>query len=149
MTRTASRTARLGLAGSVALLMALPSLASARADQPVQSWSAMAGVEVAALLDQVDDLPLSEVAIDDQPYCAVDDEIAHTLNHDFAEQPVLTAGLGGTELWASELMGTWTLVAPRDDDTSCIIASGIGYHDERDAEVYYSSAGLLDVNRGS
>lgn len=144
MTRTAPRTARLGLAGSAALLLALPTLALAsnRADQPVESWSAMAGVEVATLLDQVDDLPLSELAIDDQPYCAADDEIAYTLSHDFAEIPVLTAGLGGTELWASDLMGTWTLVAPRADDTSCIIASGIGFDEDRDANVYYSSAGL-------
>jgi hypothetical protein len=149
MTRTASRTARLGLAGSAALLMALSSLTSAHADQPVQSWSAMAGVEVAALLDQVDDLPLSEAAIDDQPYCAEDFEIVHTLNHDFAEELVLTSGLGGTELWASDLMGTWTLVAPRGDDTSCIIASGIGYDNDHDAVVYYSSAGLLDDHRGS
>lgn len=142
MTRTAPRIARLGLAGSAALLLALPAFASNHADQPVESWSAMAGVEVATLLNQVEDLPLSEVAVDDQPYCAGDDEIAHTLQHDFAEAPVLTAGLGGTELWASDLMGTWTLVAPRADETSCIIASGVGFNEERDADVYYSSAGF-------
>lgn len=143
MTRTAPRLACLGLAGSAALLMALPAVsATPSVDQPVQSWSAMAGVEVAALLEQVDELPLSEAAVDDQPYCAPDAEIAFTLSTDFAEQPVVTAGAGGTELWASDLMGTWTVVAPRADDTSCIIASGIGYNDEREAEVYYSSAGL-------
>lgn len=142
MTRTASSLARLGMAGSAALLMAFPALGATRADQPVQSWSAMAGVEVAALLAQVDELPLSEVAVDDQPYCASDGEIAHTLAHDFAEQPVVTAGASGTELWASDLLGTWTVVAPRADDTSCIIASGIGYSNEREAEIYYSSAGL-------
>lgn len=142
MTRTAPRIARLGLAGSAALLLALPAMASNRTEQPVQSWSAMDGVEVATLLDQVDTLPVSELAVDDQPYCASDTEIAQTLRHDFAETPVVTAGLGGTELWASDVMGTWTLVAPRADETSCIIASGIGFEEERDAEVYYSSAGL-------
>ena len=39
-------------------------------------------------------------------------------------------------------MGTWTLVATRPDDTSCIIASGIGYDDRKAAEVYYTTAGL-------
>lgn len=39
-------------------------------------------------------------------------------------------------------MGTWTLVAPRADETSCIIASGIGFDAERDVETYYRTAGL-------
>ncbi|MFN3274767.1 MAG: hypothetical protein ACK41U_08850 [Paracoccus sp. (in: a-proteobacteria)] len=139
MTRTAPR---LGLAGSAALLLALPAMASNHTEQPVQSWSAMEGIEVATLLDQIDTLPVSDLAVDDQPYCASDAEIAQTLRHDFAEAPVLTAGLGGAELWASDVMGTWTLVAPRADETSCIIASGIGFEEELDANVYYSSAGL-------
>ncbi|MDM7459743.1 MAG: hypothetical protein P3W94_010450, partial [Paracoccus sp. (in: a-proteobacteria)] len=67
---------------------------------------------------------------------------AMTLRHDFAEEVVLTAGAEGTEIWASELLGTWTVVAPRLDDTSCIVASGIGFSPRKDAEVYYSSLGL-------
>lgn len=137
MTCIAHRIARLGMAGSVALLAAGPALA---APQPVQGWSAMQGVTPAALLVQVQDLPLSEVAIDDQPYCAPDAEIAHTLNHDFDENPV--EATAETELWGSDQLGTWTLVATRADDTSCIIASGIGYSDEREAAVYYRTAGL-------
>lgn len=140
MTRIANRIARFGLAGSVALLAAAPVSAATRPEQPVQAWSAMQGVEPAVLLSDIQDMPLSEVAVDDQPYCASDAEIAQTLDHDFAERRVDTEGQ--TELWGSDQMGTWTLVAAREDDTSCIIASGIGYDDERAAEVYYRTAGL-------
>lgn len=132
---------RLGLAGAMALLSVTPVL-SASPQQPVEGWSAMEGITPAALLDQIDALPVSELAVDDQPYCASDDEIAATLRHDFAEQPIETAGAQGTELWGSDQLGTWTVVAPRDDDTSCIIASGIGYSDDRSAEAYYTVAGL-------
>ncbi|MBM3603985.1 MAG: hypothetical protein FJX25_04330 [Alphaproteobacteria bacterium] len=142
MTRIAPRLARLGMAGSVALLTAMPALAASRPDQPVQGWSAMQGTDPATLLNDVQTMPLSAVAVDDQPYCATDDEIAQTLATDFNEQPIDTAGAGGTELWGSDLMGTWTLVAARDDDTSCIIASGIGYSDEKSADLFYRTAGL-------
>ncbi|WP_410216318.1 hypothetical protein [Paracoccus sp. (in: a-proteobacteria)] len=142
MTRTAHRIARLGIAGSVALLVAMPALSASRPDQSVQGWSAMQGIDPATLLSQVQTMPLSEQAIDDQPYCASDAEIAQTLTQDFDEEPVNVAGAGGTELWGSDLMGTWTLVAARPDETSCIIASGIGYSDEKSAEAFYTVAGL-------
>jgi hypothetical protein len=142
MTRNAFRLARPLMAGSVALLMALPAYAAIRADRPVQAWSAMEGVSVPALLQQAQDLPISDMAIDDQPYCAEDAEIQQTLQHDFNEKPVDASQHAGTQLWGSQQMGTWTLVAPRADDTSCIIASGIGYQQGRDVKVYYRTAGL-------
>jgi hypothetical protein len=142
MTRTATRIARLGMAGSVSLLMAMPAVSATRPDQPVQAWPAMAGVDTATLLDQVQDLPTSDMAVGDQPYCAEDAEIHYSLKHDFNEAPVPGDGHAATELWASQQMGTWTLVAPRKDDTSCIIASGIGYDTARDVDVYYQTAGL-------
>lgn len=142
MTRTATRMTRLAMAGSVALLTAMPALSATRPDQPVQAWPAMRGVDAATLLQQVEDLPVSEMSVDDQPYCASDAEIRQTLQHDFNEAPVPEDGHSATELWASAQMGTWTLVAPRQDETSCIIASGIGYHQARDVEVYYETAGL-------
>ncbi|MBO9453973.1 hypothetical protein J7376_04035 [Paracoccus sp. R12_1] len=141
MARIANRIARLTIAGSLALLTAAPALAVSRADQPVQSWSAMQGIDVPELLDQAQDMPTSDMALGDQPYCADNPEIRQTLQHDFAEQPV-DSSHAGTQLWASDQMGTWTLVAPRADQTSCIIASGIGYHPEKDVEVYYQTAGL-------
>lgn len=142
MPRIANRIARLGLAGSVVALMAVPAVSATRPDQPVQAWSAMAGVDAATLLDRAEDLPVSDMAVGDQPYCASDAEIGQTLRHDFNESPVPGDGHGATELWASEQMGTWTLVAPRQDRTSCIIASGIGYDSARDVTVYYRTAGL-------
>ena len=142
MTRIATRIARVVMAGSVAALMAMPALSATRPDQPVQAWPAMAGVETATLLEQAQDLPTSDMAVGDQPYCAADSEIHQTLQDDFNEAPVPGDGHAATELWASDQMGTWTLVAPRPDDTSCIIASGIGYDMARNVDVYYQTAGL-------
>lgn len=142
MTRIAIRIARFGMAGSVAALVALPAASATRPDQPVQAWPAMAGVDTATLLEQAQDLPVSDMAVGDQPYCAADAEIHQTLQQDFNETPVPADGHAATELWASDQMGTWTLVVPRKDDTSCIIASGIGYDTARDVDVYYQTAGL-------
>lgn len=142
MNRIANRIARLGLAGSVVALMAMPAVSATRPDQPVEAWSAMAGVDTATLLEQAQELPTSDMAVGDQPYCADDAEIHQTLKQDFNEAPVPGDGHAPTELWASQQMGTWTLVAPRRDDTSCIIASGIGYDTARDVDVYYQTAGL-------
>lgn len=142
MTRIAIRIARFGMAGSVAALLAMPAVSATRPDQPVQAWPAMAGVDTATLLQQAEDLPVSDMAVGDQPYCAADSEIHQTLQQDFNETPVPGDGHAATELWASDQMGTWTLVVPRKDDTSCIIASGIGYDTARDVDVYYRTAGL-------
>ena len=52
MSRIATRIVRLGVAGSVAALMAMPAISATRPDQPVQAWPAMAGVDTATLLEQ-------------------------------------------------------------------------------------------------
>lgn len=142
MTRTATRIARLAMVGSVTLLTAMPSLAATPADQPIQGWSAMQGTDTATLLRDVQTMPVSEHATEDQPYCASDAEIAKTLEHDFNELPVHAEEADGTELWGSAQMGTWTLVAARGDKTSCIIASGIGFDGDSSVQVYYDVAGL-------
>lgn len=141
MSRMAHRIVKLFTAGSVMLLTAVPALSATRSDQPVKGWSAMAEVDIPTLLEQAQDLPESDMAVGDQPYCANDPEIHQTLKSDFAESRV-DASHQGAELWGSDQMGTWTLVAPRGDDTSCIIASGIGYDDQQDVDVYYKTAGL-------
>lgn len=79
MSITAHRIASLLTAGSVMLLTSLPAVSATRPDQPVQAWSAMAGVDVPALLDRARDLPVSDMAVGDQPYCANDPEIHQTL----------------------------------------------------------------------
>lgn len=142
MTRTAHRLARLGMVGSVALLTAMPALAATRPDQPVQAWSAIEGVPATALLERARDLPTSDMAVGDQPYCADNAEIHATLSGDFSEAPIDATQHPDAQLWGSDQMGTWTLVAPRSDDTSCIIASGIGFDADRDASIYYRTAGL-------
>ncbi|MBC9246285.1 hypothetical protein H4P12_06055 [Paracoccus sp. 11-3] len=142
MNRTANRIGRLGMAGSVALLVAMPAYSAIRSDQPVQGWSAMAGIDTASLLQQAQDMPTSDMAVGDQPYCATDSEIHQTLTQDFSENRVDAEQHAGTELWGSDQMGTWTLVAPRKDNTSCIIASGIGFDEQTSVEVYYTTAGL-------
>jgi hypothetical protein len=66
----------------------------------------------------------------DQPFCAANAEVADQLNHDFAEveQTSWTQGKDMTlELFASELMGTWTLVHAGEDGVSCIVSSGFGW----------------------
>lgn len=141
MTRIANRTARLTMASSIALLTAMPALGASRADRPVQGWTTTKGLDIPALPDRARDTPASDMAVGDRPYCAEDREIRHTLQQDFAEKPV-DASHEDAELWGSEQMGTWTLVAPREDKTSCIIASGIGYHPAKDVEIYYRTAGL-------
>lgn len=138
----ADRIIRLGCAGAIALLGVTPALSVTPASQPVQGWSAMQGIEPVALLNDIRSMPVSEVATDDQPYCAADAEISATLEQDFSEHPVDLTGAQGTQLWGSEQLGTWTLVAPRDAQTSCIIASGIGFSQARSTAEYYTVAGL-------
>lgn len=142
MTRTATRIARLAMVGSVTLLTAMPTLAATPADQPIQGWSAMQGTDTATLLRDVQSMPVSDLATEDQPYCASDAEIANTLEHDFNELPIDTENADGTKLWGSDQLGTWTLVAARQDQTSCIIASGIGFDDASSTQAYYDVAGL-------
>lgn len=142
MFRIAQRTASLMMAGSVALLIAAPAQSATRPDQPIQGWSAMDGVAAGALLKQARRMPTSDMALVDQPYCAENAEIHATLKQDFNESRVDASQHEGAELWGSDQMGTWTLVAPREDATSCIIASGIGFTSARDVELYYRTAGL-------
>lgn len=137
----ASRIASLTLAllVSVGAAQARPA-----AEQPIRGWSAMDGNDAAMLLESAQDLPLADMAAGDQPYCATHDEISQTLQHDFGEKLIdisQFAGLGA-QLWGSDQLGTWTLVAPRGDGISCIIASGIGFDLQRDSRAYYNVAGL-------
>ena len=56
--------------------------------------------------------------------------------------PVATDGDADSQQAFGDQPCTWTLVVPRKDDTSCIIASGIGYDTARNEDVYYQTAGL-------
>lgn len=81
----------------------------------------------------------------DDPHCAGRDMISETLAHDFAERAVETriAGDGlDIELWASDLMGTWTVVHHGHDGISCIIASGTGWTNESTAANAFDQVAL-------
>ncbi len=82
----------------------------------------------------------------DQPHCEPDTTMAQNLSHDFAEEPVQvrTTGEGlEMELWASDLMGTWTVVHRGNDGISCIVSSGIGWTDATTpAKVFETALGL-------
>lgn len=130
------------MAGSVAFLAAMPALASRISDQPVQGWSAHRDMAPVQLLERADDMPSGDMIASDAPFCASDAEIRATLRNDFNEAPIDSHGQEVAQLWGSQQMGTWTLVAERSDQTSCIIASGIGFDPERKAEVYFETAGL-------
>ncbi|WP_395542488.1 hypothetical protein [Neotabrizicola sp. sgz301269] len=68
----------------------------------------------------------------DRPVCQDSATMVASLDHDFAETLVDTSlqadGLV-MELYASTLMGTWTLVHKGDDGISCVVTSGIGWTD--------------------
>ena len=71
----------------------------------------------------------------DVPYCDHRATLLSTLDHDFAERPRLQHSLArdrSVELWASDVMGTWTAVYTRSDGVSCVISSGIGWTAQTD-----------------
>lgn len=109
-----------------------------------RGWSAMTGIDTPGVIELARSLPVAAQALEDQPYCAPDAEIASALGHDFDERLIHTTPKGGaqTQLWASEGFGTWTVVMNRDDATSCIVASGIGYQPDQAPEVFYKQVGL-------
>lgn len=142
MTRIAHGIAPLSLAGSVALLTALPAIPATQSDPTADARPARSGMAATEGLDLAGDPPATDMVVGDRPYCADNKEIHGVLKADFNETPVDRQTHEGAHLWGSRQLGTWTLVAPRDDATSCIIASGIGYSSGRDVEDYYETAGL-------
>lgn len=76
-------------------------------------------------------------------YCDARNVVAVTLRHDFDETPrrmQVTAEGMTMELWASELMGTWTVVHHGGDGISCIVTSGQGWTGATDAAVMLDAA---------
>lgn len=109
-----------------------------------RGWSAVAGADTASVIEMAATLPASETAAGDTPYCDADPAIARTLAQDFGESLIDGTQIGSNDaqLWGSPALGTWTLVLARADETSCIVASGIGFRDNTNPDVYYTKAGL-------
>ncbi|WP_418024400.1 hypothetical protein ACNKFW_10865 [Paracoccus sp. TD-10] len=135
-------------AALLAVLLALPGQSAQAAIQTREEnlahprgWSAIAGMDPRAVREVARTLPLSEVAVEDQPWCARKAELEQTLRQDFGEARIAT-GTDGVTLWGSDLMGTWTVVFERPDATSCVIASGIGFSDATSPQVFFVKAGF-------
>ncbi|MTH80243.1 hypothetical protein [Paracoccus aestuariivivens] len=106
-----------------------------------RGWSSIAGKDPRDVREMARTLPLSDQTTKDQPWCGRDSEIETALQHDFGEAKVAT-NTKDTALWGSDQMGTWTMVLQRPDDTSCIIASGIGFNQQTSPASYFVTAGL-------
>ncbi|WP_134724799.1 hypothetical protein [Paracoccus luteus] len=131
-----------------ALIVALPVSAAqssierpAAQAQPVKGWSAVAGLSGAEVLDMARTLPRTADAAGDQPWCDSAAAVQQSLDAEFDERMVTRRG-DGTQLWGSDVMGTWTVVLARADQTNCIIASGIGYQDGANPGTFYAQVGL-------
>lgn len=64
------------------------------------------------------------------PLCDAKETITASLADDFAEtleSTWLQEQTVSMELWASDLMGTWTLLRTGDDGLTCILSSGFGW----------------------
>lgn len=71
------------------------------------------------------------------PLCDSRDVITEDLSHDFAE--ALEASWEqdqgvSIEVWASDLMGTWTVLHVENAGLACIVSSGFGWTDGMTAE---------------
>jgi len=105
----------------------------------VQSWRPMddIGPDIPygdlSVFDAIDEIGVAQSV--DVPYCDVRAKLLDTLDHDFAESPQMQKPLPrerSVELWASDIMGTWTAVYTRSDGVSCVISSGIGWTAQTD-----------------
>jgi hypothetical protein len=66
----------------------------------------------------------------DQPFCDNVDKVTETLAMDFAEvrQDAWVQGEDmAMQLWASDIMGTWTMIHVGQDNVACVVSSGTGW----------------------
>lgn len=74
----------------------------------------------------------------DEPYCDVRVTVTEKLANDFEEAHVgAPEERGGVfvELWASDRLGTWTMLATRADGIACVIETGRDWAGETDLTV--------------
>lgn len=132
---------------AMAFVIALPATGAlatitARADNPEpRGWSAVSGMDPRAVREMARNLPVSMDASDERPWCDRNAQIEASLSQDFDEKKVATNGRD-TALWGSDVMGTWTVVLERPDQTSCVIASGIGFSGGANPAAYFTKIGL-------
>lgn len=123
---------------SVAQSAILPSPAL---NAPVKGWTAVAGLSGPEVVELARTLPLETEASGNLPWCDAAPVVSAALKSEF-EENLIARRADGTQLWGSGLMGTWTVLLERADNTNCVIASGIGYQDGVDPGAFYAKVGL-------
>ena len=108
---------------------------------PVRGWTAVAGMSGPEVVELVRSLPARTTeASGNLPWCDAAPVVSTALKSEFDENLVARRA-DGTQLWGSDMMGTWTVLLERGD-THCVIASGIGYQDGVDPGAFYAKVGL-------
>lgn len=132
---------------TAALVLALPvtsaySAVQGRAENAAhpKAWPAVAGLSAAQVVTLAASVPAGSTD-PDLPWCDADQKIESALTAEFGEKPV-AAARDGLQLWGSGTEGTWTMVLPRADDTSCVVVSGIGFRDAAAPGTFFDTAGL-------
>lgn len=108
---------------------------------PVKGWAAVAGMSGAEVVELARALPVETDAAGDRPWCDTGPVIHAALTAEF-DETLVSRRVDGTQLWGSDVMGTWTVLLERADSTHCVIASGIGYRDGVDPGTFYANVGL-------
>ncbi|MDO5370480.1 hypothetical protein [Paracoccus sp. (in: a-proteobacteria)] len=116
-------------------------LPSPALNAPVKGWTAVAGLSGPEVVELARTLPLETEASGNMPWCDAAPVVSAALKSEF-EENLIARRADGTQLWGSGLMGTWTVLLERADDTNCVIASGIGYQDGVDPGAFYAKVGL-------
>lgn len=111
-------------------------------DAPVRGWTAVAGMSGPEVVELARTLPVETEASGHVPWCDAAPVVNAALKTEF-EENLVTRRADGTQLWGSDLMGTWTVLLERADNTHCVIASGIGYQDGVDPGAFYAKVGLI------
>ena len=109
---------------------------------PVRGWTAVAGLSGPEVVELARSLPVETEASGNLPWCDAAPVVSAALKSEF-EENLVTRRADGTQLWGSDLMGTWTVLLERPDNTNCVIASGIGYQDGVDPGAFYAKVGLI------
>lgn len=108
----------------------------------IVAYPAYAGTDDVSIYDMPGMTPSDAY---DRPLCQDSAAMVASLDHDFAETLMDTSIQGDglrIELYASTLMGTWTLVHKGDDGISCIVSSGTGWTDAASPEQVLAKADL-------
>lgn len=109
---------------------------------PVKGWTAVAGLSGPEVVELARSLPVETEAAGHLPWCDEAPVVSAALKSEF-EENLVARRADGTQLWGSDLMGTWTVLLERPDNTNCVIASGIGYQDGVDPGAFYAKVGLI------